>query len=167
MRIPRLVPATAILLALTAPALYAQAAAKTQKNPQTPAPQASAPQGSAAQSPSPHLLDLDADHDGKVSRAEWKGNDVSFQMLDRNGDGVLSGDELGPAKPAPEDPAATAARLEAARVRQERIFRWMDLNHDGRVTKAEWRGEAGRFARLDRNKDGALTLEEYGKQPQP
>src|SRR5213595_2410467 len=37
---------------------------------------------------------LDRNHDGVITRAEWRGNDRSFQNEDWNGDGVLSGEEV-------------------------------------------------------------------------
>jgi hypothetical protein len=155
MRIPRLIPA-AVLLALAAPAVQAQTA-KAKKPAQDPARQTS-PSAPAAAQPSSRPAEMDTDHDGKVTRSEWKGNPVSFQMLDRNGDGVLSADELSAgAPPAREAPAAVAARRQA---RQERVFRWMDANHDNRVTQAEWRGDPARFQSLDRNHDGVVTLQE-------
>lgn len=149
MHIRRLIPA-AILFALIAPAARAQTAKKP-----------------AAAQPTSRLAEMDANHDGKVDRSEWKGNAVSFQMLDRNGDGALSSDELtaDAAPVAREDPAAVLARRQA---RQERIFRWMDANHDNRVTQAEWREDKAKFQRLDRNHDGVLTLEEFReKNPHP
>ncbi len=37
---------------------------------------------------------MDANHDGVVSRAEWRGDEASFGRLDRNHDGVLSRKEM-------------------------------------------------------------------------
>lgn len=156
-RFPVLIPA-ALLFALAVPAVHA-APAQTAA---APAKQAASSQKTPPASPrqpaaaSPLLAQLDTNHDGKISRSEWKGNDVSFSMLDKNGDGVLTADELAPAVPANPGPSP-----EVVRARQEKIFRWMDANHDGRVTRAEWRGEAAKFAGLDRNHDGVVTLEEY------
>jgi hypothetical protein len=147
-RFPALVPA-ALLLALAVPAVQA-APAQTAAPAKRPAAEPKAPAAS------PLLAQLDANHDGKITRAEWKGNDVSFSMLDKNGDGVLTADELAPSVPADPGPSP-----EVVRARQEKIFRWMDANHDGRVAKAEWREEAAKFARLDRNHDGVVTLDEY------
>jgi Ca2+-binding EF-hand superfamily protein len=89
---------------------------------------------------------MDADHDGTVTRAEWKGNDISFAMYDANGDGVLSGAELAPAV-QPEAPAAAFARL--------------DRNHDGSLAREEWTGPADDFDRLDHNQDGKVSRDEY------
>ena len=40
------------------------------------------------------VRDLDADHDGVVTRAEWRGTDQAFRDHDTNRDGVLSGAEV-------------------------------------------------------------------------
>ena len=37
---------------------------------------------------------MDRNTDGIISRAEWRGNNQSFQNQDWNNDGVLSGDEV-------------------------------------------------------------------------
>ena len=37
---------------------------------------------------------MDTDRDGVVTRAEWRGSAQAFRNNDRNGDGVLSGDEV-------------------------------------------------------------------------
>jgi hypothetical protein len=37
---------------------------------------------------------LDTNHNGVITRREWRGNDTSFRVHDRNGDGILSGYEV-------------------------------------------------------------------------
>ena len=37
---------------------------------------------------------MDANHDGKLSKDEWKGSEQAFDRLDTNHDGFLSPDEL-------------------------------------------------------------------------
>jgi hypothetical protein len=88
MRIPKLIPA-AVLLVLAAPALHAEKTAKKQAGSQKAQPSQPA-KGKTL------FAEMDTDHDGKITRAEWKGNAIGFSMLDTNGDGVLSGDELKP-----------------------------------------------------------------------
>ena len=39
---------------------------------------------------------LDRNNDGRITRNEWRGNDVSFRVHDWNRDGVLSGIEVRP-----------------------------------------------------------------------
>jgi len=65
------------------------AATSVQVNPAPPAP-APAP---AAPSPQ-RVRDMDTDHDGVVTRAEWRGTDQAFRDHDANADGVLSGAEV-------------------------------------------------------------------------
>jgi Ca2+-binding EF-hand superfamily protein len=143
MRIPQLIPA-AILLTLAVPAVQAAGAKKPAAVP-APTPQAAQP----APSGQP-FANLDGDHDGKVSRAEWKGSAVAFAMLDTNGDGTLSGDEMQPssqAAPAGPGPADTFAQL--------------DADHNGRLTGKEWPAGTSEFDRMDHNHDGAVSKDEF------
>jgi hypothetical protein len=62
-----------------------------------PAPPPSAPPPAPAPpaAPSPtRVRDMDADRDGVVTRAEWRGTAQAFRERDTNGDGVLSGAEV-------------------------------------------------------------------------
>ena len=148
MRIPKLIPA-AILLTLAAPAVHAQKAAK---KPAAQKPQAAQPAAPRQATGSALFSEMDADHDGQVTRAEWKGNAIGFAMLDRNGDGVLAGDELKPSSHAPaQDTSADT-------------FSKLDRNHDGRLTRAEWKGDAKGFDLRDRNHDGVESQDEYLQQ---
>jgi Ca2+-binding EF-hand superfamily protein len=143
MQIPKLIPAV-FLLTLAVPAVQAAGAKK---------PSAAPAQKPSASQPAPasqSLDSLDANHDGKISRAEWRGNDISFAMLDTNGDGAISGDEMKPSSapaPAEESPAATFAQF--------------DADHDGRLTRKEWPAAAADFDRMDHNHDGAVTRDEF------
>jgi len=97
--------------------------------------------------------DMDTDHNGEISRAEWRGNDRSFRNQDWNGDGKLSGDEI----------RAGARRGSRGAVEtsgtQDRFVE-LDSNHDGWLTRAEWHGSPVVFDALDANGDGRLTHEE-------
>ena len=87
-----------------------------------------------------HLLHLDSDGDRKTSREEYvRAYDATFPNKDKNGDGVLSKAEF-----------------------QHPVFKAMDTNADGRVTRAEHKAfYAGMFDRsLDKNGDGFWTLDE-------
>jgi hypothetical protein len=77
---------------------------------------------------------LDLNGDRVITRAEWRGNDVSFRANDWNRDGVLSGDEVRPDARKPEQ-----------------FFR------------KDWRGDLREFDRADTNHDGVLSAEEFAR----
>jgi hypothetical protein len=87
---------------------------------------------------------MDTNHDGQISRSEWRGNDVSFNEHDWNGDGVLSGIEVTPGAQRPLD------------------FASLDRNHDNRISLSEWPGSRVLFNLLDTNHDGFLSQQEFG-----
>jgi len=46
-----------------------------------------------------HMIDkmfmyMDTDHDGRISRSEWKLQEKQFRLLDKNGDGFITRDEV-------------------------------------------------------------------------
>ena len=46
-----------------------------------------------------HMIDkmfryMDTDHDGRISRSEWKLQEKQFMLLDKNGDGFITKDEV-------------------------------------------------------------------------
>ncbi len=103
---------------------------------------------------------MDADRDGVVTRAEWRGTADGFRQQDTNRDGVLSGGEL--RAPVVPDPASTdeeMRRREAAAAR----FAGMDRDHDGVITRAEWRGGNQAFSKHDTNRDGVLSGSEVSQ----
>jgi Ca2+-binding EF-hand superfamily protein len=87
---------------------------------------------------------LDTNHDGQISRSEWRGNDASFNEHDWNGDGVLSGIEVTPGAQRPVD------------------FNSLDRNDDNRIAPSEWPGSRALFNLLDANHDGFLSQQEFG-----
>ena len=91
---------------------------------------------------------LDLDHNGVITRNEWRGNDVSFREHDWNHDGVLSGNEV---RPGAVRPAATFAPR----------FIDFDRNRNGVITRDEWRGDLRVFNRLDTDRNGVLTPAEF------
>lgn len=44
--------------------------------------------------------------------------------------------------------------------RHQGKLRQMDVNHDGQITRDEWKGKRKKFKRLDINHDGVITKEE-------
>jgi len=90
---------------------------------------------------------MDRNNDGVVTREEWRGDsDRSFDNNDWNGDGVLSGDEVRPGARRPEkaDP-----------------FRALDRNNNGVVSPSEWTGTMQDFNRMDQDRNGNLSVEEF------
>lgn len=111
---------------------------------------------------------MDSNNDGVITRAEWRGNAQSFRNHDWNGDGVLSGDEVraGSQRQADRQPNRGQDWNRDGVVNNEDVqiaqrYRGYDLDADGRVTSREWPGARGLFDRLDANRDGSLTMEEY------
>jgi len=88
---------------------------------------------------------MDTNHDGQISRSEWRGNDNSFNQADWNGDGVLSGIEVTPGAQRPVD------------------FNSLDRNHDNRISPSEWRGDRAFFNLLDTDRNGFLSQAEFGQ----
>src|SRR6187401_952579 len=52
-------------------------------------------QGNPSEDQKMKYKSMDTNNDGRISRAEWRGNDQSFSNHDRNHDGYISGTELG------------------------------------------------------------------------
>ena len=86
---------------------------------------------------------LDANNDGRISRAEWHGATMVFNALDRNKDGFLIRSEIVGNEPPPD------------------LFTSIDVNGDGSITVPEWHWSRQGFERRDGNKDGRLTQEEF------
>jgi hypothetical protein len=106
--------------------------------------------GSAAPQSSqvaPRFRGLDDNGDGVITRAEWNGNNVSFNNQDWNGDGVLSGDEL-------RGGARRTAR------RSDYDFDALDVNNNNRIERREWQARLDEFNRLNTNGDNFLTRDE-------
>jgi Ca2+-binding EF-hand superfamily protein len=121
--------------------------------------------------PSGRFFDTyDANQDGKVTKDEFTGDAEVFALLDKDGNGVVTLEELGlPAdykpnvlpKPTEEPmPDGKAAGLEE-RLRKFRAeIEAMDKDKDGRVSREEYTGKKIPFEYADRNKDGYLTMED-------
>ena len=99
---------------------------------------------------SDRFVDLDSNHDGRLTPAEWHGSAVVFDALDANGDGQLTREEaLG------------------SNVSGQNEFKSLDVNGDGVIARSEWQWNAAAFDRLDANRDGRLTLQEFSNPATP
>ena len=102
----------------------------------------------------PVLAALDTDHDGEISGTEISNSAAALKKLDRNGDGILTPDEVIP---------------DALPVRAAMIFSRLDTNQDGKISSGERASEEAEPLRdilegADRNHDGAITAEELTKE---
>ena len=113
--------------------------------------------------PSIRFADLDGNHDGVITRAEWRGNDRSFQVHDWNGDGILSGEEVRPdarratPRPNPDWPYDDQVYTDWT----PRAFANLDHNRDDRLSHEEWHADLETFRRVDHNRDGYLSRAEF------
>lgn len=108
---------------------------------------------------------LDTDGDGRITRAEWRGNDTSFAQHDKNGDGVLAGAEITPGEPLTDNEDPANDWQEWWDFHQGEFdtgaFDGMDKDESQTVSREEWAGSRGLFDRLDRDHDGAISQQEY------
>jgi hypothetical protein len=107
---------------------------------------------------------MDRDNDGVITRAEWRGNDQSFRNNDWNGDGVLSGDEVRPGARRQSNWSQDwnrDGRVDNFDAQIFQRYRGYDMDNDNRVARREWPGDGQLFMRLDTNRDGSLTIQEY------
>ena len=107
---------------------------------------------------------MDRNNDGEISRAEWRGNDQSFRNQDWNNDGVLSGDEVRTGARRQSNWAQDLnrdGRVDNTDTQIAQRFRGYDMNNDNRVARSEWPSAERLFTRLDTNRDGYLTMQEY------
>ena len=88
---------------------------------------------------------LDRNSDGYVSLSEWPLDPASYRTVDRNQDGRLSRNEL----------------LTPNVLRRDDRFRQLDTNGDRRLSPAERQPGGTILDRLDRDKDGYVSLREY------
>ena len=106
----------------------------------------------ASRTPGAALDKADANHDGYVTRDEFKASrSAQFDRLDRNDDGVVSLSEF-PRLAKSNRPKAQTLKA---------VITHADRDGDGRVTRAEFvDGPAPLFDRADRDHDGRLSREE-------
>jgi Ca2+-binding EF-hand superfamily protein len=97
---------------------------------------------------------MDANNDGRITRAEWRGSARSFDVHDWNNDGILSGDELW------QGSTRAGRTFEDEDFDRGDQFEFLDVNNNNRVELREWHGDVNSFRRLDRNNDNRLSRAE-------
>jgi Ca2+-binding EF-hand superfamily protein len=102
---------------------------------------------------------LDRNHNGVINRGEWRGETLSFDAVDRNGDNRITLDEyVNQTADGYGYNDGTGANDMQAR------FARMDRNRDGVISRGEW-SDSTAFRTVDRNNDGVVTLREYLNAP--
>ena len=97
---------------------------------------------------------IDTDKSGSISLEEFASVGLGKMIAaDKDGDGILSTDEV-----------SAAMEAERKRRREEAMMKRLDVNGDGSITVAELQDRMSKqFALLDRNSDGSLSEEEIRK----
>jgi EF hand len=138
--------------------------------------------------PDPLMLALDTNHDGVIDADEIANASAALIMLDKNGDGKLTRDELRPPRP-PQDggpdsgegpppgpppgdqqgtnavPGGPGTGMHGHRPPPP-LFLALDANHDGVIDADEIANAPAALKRLDKNGDGKLTRDEL-RPPRP
>jgi Ca2+-binding EF-hand superfamily protein len=99
--------------------------------------------------------DLDRNNNGVLSRGEWRSENLSFELVDRNRDNRITLDEYS------SQAAGGYPESDALGTR----FTQLDRNRDGVLSRYEWWGDRATFRRVDRNGDGTVTRAEYMNAP--
>jgi hypothetical protein len=92
---------------------------------------------------------FDVNRDGWLTRPESRMTNIEFDRFDANRDNRISRFEFDNVAAA-TDPSTYYDRFAA-----------VDVNHDGWLTRSEWRGTEAGFTRLDANRDNRLSRTEY------
>ena len=106
---------------------------------------------------------MDTNGDGVITRSEWRGTAATFRNNDWDGDGILSGDEVrrGARRQNWSQDWNRDGRVDNLDSQISQRFRGYDMNSDNRVGRSEWPGDRRLFTRLDVNRDGYLSIQEY------
>ena len=111
----------------------------------------------------PFMAALDADKDGTLSVSEIANASKSLMTLDKNGDGVLSGDEMRPPQMAGgQRPGEGGGAPNGEQM--AKMFETQDKNGDGKLSGDEIPERMReRVAQIDEDGDGAVNRAEMAK----
>ena len=107
---------------------------------------------------------MDRNGDGVITHEEWRGSAQSFRVHDWNHDGQLSGDEVRPGAQRNVNRDEYDYNAERAGEFDDWTpegFVYLDHNRDGRLSREEWHYDVESFVRADRNRDNVLTRDEF------
>jgi Ca2+-binding EF-hand superfamily protein len=109
---------------------------------------------------------FDRDHDGNVDINEWQnGTNDGFIEMDKDQDGFISESEIDAlADPISEEIGKLGAAASVVLIKK--ILFTFDTDHDRRISKSEYEtGCASLFKLLDSNHDGLITKAELADLP--
>jgi Ca2+-binding EF-hand superfamily protein len=115
------------------------------------------PGGGEGQMLARRLKQMDANQDGVIERAEWKGPPERFDAVDADRDGKITEAEVKKAFAAMGEGRGEGRWMDK---NADAAFRRFDADEDGRITAEEWKARPETFGLLDANKDGAITRDE-------
>jgi Ca2+-binding EF-hand superfamily protein len=105
------------------------------------------------------IQQMDRDGDGVVTATEWQGQTGAFRLHDTNRDGVLSGTEVWDARDLPA--RGRDRNRSAFDDWTPEGFARLDNNRDGQVTTDEWGFDRPSFRRADHNHDNVISRAEF------
>ena len=114
----------------------------------------------------PLMRALDADHDGSLSVSEIENASKALAKLDKDGNGILSPEELRPdfSEMAREGMARLGQDGAPTKEMMARMFEMRDADKDGKLTGDEIPDRMkGNLARVDEDGDGAIQKSELEK----
>jgi Ca2+-binding EF-hand superfamily protein len=101
---------------------------------------------------------FDSDKDNNISLDEYDGPMADFKRYDKDGDGVVSYEELYPEKMAEKNRKSDKGEDMGPKPQDLSILETLDANKDGKVARDEFKGNDDAWKRLDRNGDGVVTI---------
>ena len=113
----------------------------------------------------PVIRTLDTNHDHEISAQEISLAPTVLPLLDLDGNGVVSIDELRPMRPEGFASRRTPPDGTGHPLRVDPVMFALDANADGNLAAAEIANAAGSLRALDENQDGKLTRDELRPLP--
>ena len=113
--------------------------------------------GGRGQFQMPNFAEMDKNKDKKISRDEFKGPAQMFDRLDENKDGFIDEEEWNRRSNRMGGGGGGAGRM------GESFMKFLDANHDTKITREEFAKIVLLFDALDKDHNGELSQEEIGR----